>query len=277
MSKKISKKAVTIIAIFISLGVSLVLAAQILLNITLFFERQSHQQVKIFSIITLALFVLVIFVNQAFIMPYLSKLKDKKSLFFLGIMVAILTISLSIGAKHYWSIPNIHSLEICFTAEDESGRLKIDEMIDPNTNRQYSPNSLGFSRYPMYIESGECLNGNLVNLDHLRPRWYIVPRLRILIKTSPPDGRFYIAVNDVPSVVLFDQDDEEPFNGEIMVDEGFDQGNRSKIPWGKAWFLAVKAGGLFLSAIYLSLFFFGLTERMISYTNIENVIGSDNK
>ena len=269
MSKKISKKTETIIAVIVSLGVSIVLSAQILLNVTSFFERQSHQQLVIFSIIAITLFPLVVFVNQAVILPYLSKLKDKNSLFFIGIMVAILTITLSIGAKHYWSIPNIHSIEICFNAEDESGTLKIDQMIDPNTNRPYSPNSFGSARYPIYVDSGECINGSLVNLDQLRTRWWIVPRVRILIKTSPPDGRFYIAVNDVPSVVLFDKEDEVLFNGEIIIDEGFDQGNRSKIPWGKAWFLALKAGGLFFSAIYLSLFFFGLTERIFAYSSDE--------
>jgi hypothetical protein len=98
-------------------------------------------------------------------------------------------------------------------------------------------------------------------------QWWIVPRVRFLIKTMPPDGRFYTAINDVPSVVYFDKDAEEPFPGEVIIDEGFEKGSKITIPWHKAWFLALKASMLFLSAIYLSFFFFGLTEQIITFSD----------
>jgi len=266
MRKKISKQSINIITILLALAIGICLSAVILFNLIGFYEQNPGRQIIIFLIASLVLAILVFFSIRAFILPNITQLKEWENLIFIASVIIILILTLSLGAKHYWHMPVVHKIEICFDAETDSGSVTIDEIIDPNTNRQYSPFAFGDSRYPLNLESGECIDGSLLNMISRSNRWWIVPRVRFLIKTTPPDGRFYTVINDIPSVVYFDKDAEEPFPGEVIIDEGFDQGTKITIPWHKAWFLALKAGGLFLSAIYSSFFFFGLSEHIIAYT-----------
>jgi len=269
MLTRLSKKSITITNIILSIVVGACLAGLILLNLTSFYENDTSKQVAIFILVMAIISLFAFFANKAFILPYFEKFKELKTWVFIGLMFIILTISFSIGADHYWAMPIIHKVEICFDAEENVGNLIIDDIVDPNTNRQYSLHSFGLSRYPFTINSGTCINGDLVNLVRRSPRWWIVPRVKFIIKSTPPDGRFYVAINDIPSVVYFDQDAEERFNSEVIVNEGFEQGNPIKIPWRKAWFFALKSGGVLLSSFYLSVFFFGLTEQIISYPKDE--------
>lgn len=265
MLNQLSKRSINIIAILLSLAIGICLSALILFNIVGFYEQNPGRQIIIFLIAALVLAILVFFSIRAFILPNLTQFNNWNNLFFIAFVTIILILALTLGAKHYWDMPVMQNIEVCFDAEVGSGSVTIDEIIDPNTTRQYSPFAFGDSRYPLALESGKCINGNIVNFSSLSNRWWVGSRIRFLIKTTPPDGRFYAAINDVPSVVLFDKDAEKPFAGEIIIDEGFDQGTKLTIPWHKAWFLALKAGGLFLSAIYLSFIFFGLTESMVTY------------
>jgi len=267
MLNQLSKRTINIIIILFSLAIGICLSALILFNLIGFYEQNPGRQVTIFLIASLVVAILVLFSMRAFILPNIEKFKAWKNLIFIASVTIILILALSLGAKHYWDMPVVHKIEVCFDAEDGTGSVTIDEIIDPNTNRQYSPFAFGDSRYPLNLESGNCINGSLVNMLSRSNQWWIVPRVRFLIKTMPPDGRFYAAINDVPSVVYFDKDAEEPFPGEVIIDEGFEQGSKLTIPWHKAWFLVLKASMLFLSAIYLSFFFFGLTEQIITFSD----------
>ena len=269
MSLKLSRKSINAISILVSLAVGVCLTGLILLNLIFFYERDTTFQIIIFTALSILLSIVIFFINRSLILPYFDHFNHIKPWWFIGLMSVILVIIFFIGADHYWEMPIVHNVEICFDAEDNGGELIINSMVDPNTNRQYALESFGYSRYPFTIESGTCINGKLVNLVRREPRWWIVPRVKFIIKTSPPDGRFFISINDIPSVILFDKEADEPFNGEIIVDEGFDQGQALRIPWRKAWFFALKAGGVFLSGFYLSFFFYGLTERIFTYSSDE--------
>jgi len=261
----------------VSIAVGVCLSGLILLNLTSFYENNTARQVVTYIIVMTVISLFVFFINKTLILPYFDHFKKWKTWVFIGLMVIILTISMSISAKHYWDMPIIHKVEICFDAEENTANLIIDDIVDPNTNRRYSLRSFGLSRYPFTINSGTCIDGELVNLVRRSPRWWIVPRVKFIIKSTPPDGRFYVSVNDVPSVVYFDQDAEERFNAEVIINEGFDQGNQIRIPWRKAWFFALKAGGVLLSGFYLSIFFFGLTERIFNYRKDELLKGLENE
>jgi hypothetical protein len=267
MLNQLSKRTINIITILLSLAIGICLSALILFNLIGFYEQNPGRQITIFLIVSLVIAQLVFFSINVFILPFIAKFNAWKNLIFIASVTIVLILALSLGAKHYWDMPVVHKIEVCFDAEDGAGSVIIDEIIDPNTNRQYTPFAFGDSRYPLNLESGNCINGSLVNMISRSNQWWIVPRVRFLIKTTPPDGRFYTAINNVPSVVYFDKDAEEPFPGEVIIDEGFDQGSKITIPWHKAWFLALKAGMLFLSAIYLSFFFFGLTEQIITFSD----------
>jgi hypothetical protein len=271
MQTRLSEKSIRVLSIFISLAGGICFAALILFNITSFYEIDPKQQILIFVAAAIVLSIFLFFCNRTFIIPYRKSIISRKTVIFLAIMTVILTGAFSLGAKHYWEMPIVNRVEICFDADAGSGSLFIDEIIDPNTNRQYSPFSFSDARYPITIDSGECIQGNIVNMITRSYRWWIVPRLKFLIKTTPPDGRFYVSINDVPSVVYFDKDSEEPFTSEVIIDEGFDQGEKLTIPWHKAWFFGLKAGGLLLGAIYLSVLFFGLTEKIITYSKIQTI------
>jgi len=273
MPVKFSKKPITLISVILSIAVGVCLSGLVLLNLTSFYENDTARQVILFLIVMTVISSFVFFANKAFILPYLDYFKKWETWVFIGLMVIILTISMSISAEHYWEMPIIHKVKICFDAEENAGNLIIDDMVDPNTNRQYSLRSFGLSRYPFTINSGTCIDGEFVNLVRRSPRWWIVPRVKLIIKSTPPDGRFFVSINDVPSVVYFDQDAEERFNAEVIINEGFEKGNQIRIPWRKAWFFALKAGGVLLSGFYLSVLFFGLSERIISYRKDELLKG----
>jgi hypothetical protein len=98
--------------------------------------------------------------------------------------------------------------------------------------------------------------------------------MNVVVQENPPDGRLFIAVNDNPAVVYFDEDAEEPVGTEILFTEGFDQGEVLPFARNKYISLGVKSIALILSAIYLSLLLFGLTEKIINFENKDHTHSS---
>jgi hypothetical protein len=71
-----------------------------------------------------------------------------------------------------------------------------------------------------------------------------------------------IYLNNVRSVVDFSPEMSE----DIIIDEGLMNGVERSMPWRQNWFLGVKFLAIVISAVFISMFLFGLTEEMITFS-----------
>jgi len=240
-----------------------------LLNLPFFYEQSPQEKTITITLVSSLFFVLIFFASKIFILPYKQLFLKGKNLLFVAVMTIILTATFALSTVYYWSIPKVHAIEICFDADKGDGSVVIESLMDPNRTRIYSPQRFNNSDYPLLLPSGNCLTGEIVNLNSFFPRWWIVPRLAIYLAEDPPYGRFSVKVNETVSVVSFDDDYGNIYAGKIEFNEGFDQGTLLKQPWRQRWFLGIKAVWVIIGATYLSFLLWGITERVISYPSID--------
>ena len=254
-----------IIFIILNELVAISLAGICLMSLPFFYEQTS--QGKAFLCLGISAFfsVLVFLASKAFIFPFLTKFNNKASLVFLVLFSSLLFAGIGLGSANLWAVPEIHHIEICFTANDQIQSLTIEKIMDPNTTRLFPPDSIGVKRYPIVVESGSCINGRILNLVSRLTESLMGDQLIIEVIENPPSGRFYVRVNDAPAVVTFTQDEEDQQSASILITEGFDQGERINTPWSQPWFYTQKLIFIMFSAIFLSLFLFGLTERIQTF------------
>ena len=180
-------------------------------------------------------------------------------------MSGIIMIILLLSSASYWSVPEVHDVHMCFDAIDENSSLSISEIINPNTKRLYSPESFGYSRYPIILRSGNCLDGRITMLLSELTQGLFSKRLVISVQEDPPEGRFFVSINEVPAVVNFSNDSDKKNINEIIFDEGFDQGTRITRPWSQYWFTFLKMMAVILCSLYISLLLFGFNEQIINF------------
>lgn len=254
-----------ILSVIIYLIISGGFAARILFSLPFFYEQKNKEKILILLILTSIFLVLVKFFTRVIIFPHLSEFQNKSNKIFFIFMTSILVVTLALGSANYWAVPEVHHVQICFDANDETSDLLIEGLIDPNTNRLYPPDSFSFSRYPIILKSGNCLNGRITMLISKLTQALIGFRLIVRVQDSPPDGRFFVSINDVPAVVYFDHDVKPNLTNEIIFKEGFEKGEKINMPWGKHWFMGVKAMAILSCATYLSLFLFGFSEQILTF------------
>ena len=269
-NKTFQKALITVI----SLTFAISLSARILLSLPFIYEQPSHLRIITFLIVFLVLVVLTVLTNYFLILPYSKLLLKWKNIFFIIVLTMIIVTTSSISTTHYWSKPEKHEIEICFDATDGIESLEINKLVEPKTNRLFSPKSFGFKHYPITIQSGECIQGQMVTLYWRFPLRYILRVINVVVQENPPNGRLFIAVNDNPAVVYFDEDADEPVGTEILFTEGFDQGEVLPFARNKYISLGVKSIALILSAIYIALFLFGLTEKIINFEDKDHTHSS---
>ncbi|MHA1268095.1 MAG: hypothetical protein ACTSRS_22960, partial [Candidatus Helarchaeota archaeon] len=168
-------------------------------------------------------------------------------------------------SNYYWSVPETQDIKICFDADDATSNISIRELNHPVTNHLFPPDSFGSSRYPFPIVSGECVNGNVMTFYRRIMRFWNKPGISVVIQGNPSEGRLYVSANEIPSVVNFADDAETEVNKIISIYEGFDQGKMIEVPWNQQWFLGIRVLAVLVSAVFLSLFLFGLTEKIIEF------------
>lgn len=252
--------------IFLVAGFNLIaaisLSALVLLNISFYYENDPRQQIFIFILATGSFFLLISLATQAFILPQIIKFRQWHNLAFIALVTAILLTVLATSAVYYWSVPTNHQVEICFDADNGENPLIIGSMVDPTTNRLYRPASFG--DYPITIQTGTCEKGDIVTLF---PRWWEIPRVTVMLRGEVPAGRFFVSINNVPAVVQFEEttDSDEPQNA-VTFRDGFERGSVHALARYRNLFLAIKTLPLLGSALYLSLFLFGFSERMITHS-----------
>ena len=266
----------TILITGLNLVATLSLTALALLNFSMFYEYDPQRQVLVFAITTLCLFVLVYLATKAFILPELAKYRQRKTLAFIALLAAILAAVFAASAVYYWSVPTDHQVEICFDAVDGERQISIDKMVEPITNRLYTP--AGFGRYPLTIRSGACEKGRITTLYSIFSHWWEIPRVTVMLRDDIPAGRFFLSINDVPAVVQFEDAPGQEPQDEITFRDGFEHGSVHTFARHRTIYLALKGLMLLVSALYLAMFFFGLSERITTdaSNNTNTHPGNDN-
>jgi hypothetical protein len=253
--------------IVISIIFAISLAARSLLSLPFFYEQPAQQRIFTFAIVFIGFWLFILLMNYFLILPYLKLLLIWKNIFFILLLTLIIMATSAVNTTHYWSRPEKHQVEICFDATDGAESLEINKLAEPKTNRLFSPKSFGFNHYPITVQSGECIQGQMVTLYWRFPLRYILKIINVVVQENPPDGRLFIAVNDNPAVVYFDKDADESVGTEILFTEGFDQGEVLTFARNKYISLGIKSIMLILSSLYLSMLLFGLTEIFLHAEN----------
>lgn len=261
-----SKTSRTIILIILLLVTSISLTAVFLLNLPFFYQQNNHTKLTTFVITFAGFFLLDSLLLKVLVFSYLKNAIKLKNLFLIGFLIIFLIITIGIGSNYYWSVPTLHHVEICFDAEDGSSTIIIPELTHHISNRLFPPEGFGLENYPLFLESGECVQGTVMTLYRRVMRFWNQPGMTVFIRQDPPDGRLFLNVNNTPTAVYFDQDSEEQPDNEVTVTAGFESGLRMDSPWDKTWFMAVKLLGVGFSAFGLALFLFGFTERVLKFS-----------
>jgi len=253
--------------VFLVLLVSLSLSATSLMNFPAFYHHNSQERIITVLISMVVLSVPVIYILKSLIFPNLICFKKVKNIIFIVILFIFLSATISISSNYYWSVPETQDIKICFDADDATSNISIRELNHPVTNQLYPPDSFGSSRYPFPIESGECINGTVMTFYRRIMRFWNKPGISVVIQGDPPDGRLFVSANEIPSVLDFDNNSEAGKNTIITIYEGFDLGEKIEVPWNQHWFLGIRVLAVFISAAFLSLFLFGLTEKIIGFSS----------
>lgn len=261
-----SKSLRLFLLIFSSIIYAFGLSGVVLLNLPSFYLQNVQERLITFLVSVGILCISVLFAQKALILPFLKKFKKTRNLIFILLLVGFLTLTITVSSNHYWSIPTTHNLTICFTADDGTSTLVIPELGHSITNQLFSPEGFGENRYPLLVESGECINGSVMSFYRRVMRYWNEPGMTIFIREPIPDGKLSVKVNDIPSVIQFDQTGEEKTANEIGITDGFESGVMITNPWNQTWFLGVKALGMVLSAAFLAFFLWGFTERVFNYS-----------
>jgi len=267
-----SNRIITLIVLITLVSVSITGIS--LLSLPFFYEQTSQARTMIFIGVSLFFSMLIFFASKVFILPFVRYFKIRSNLAFLIIISILLTVTIGLSYANLWAVPEIHNVKICFLADDESQSLYIEKLVDPNKNRLYAPNSFGFNRYPIIVESGPCISGRITKLVSRLTESLMGDQLTIEVQEAPPSGRFHVSINEVPAVVNFEQDVESQTS--ILYDEGFDHGRRIEKPWQQLWFFCLKMIAILFSSLFLSLFLFGFTERIQTFqANISNPLNGE--
>jgi len=242
------------------------LAGVVLLNLPFYYELSTALSALTFFLVSLVMFILIAFSIKEFILPSLDCFREKETIGVIIFLFIFLSIIIIFSSNYIWTTPEIYAVEICFDADDSSSPLAVQSLSHPKTNRLYPPESFGVRRYPITIESGKCVNGQITTLLGRRLRYSMDAHLAVTVREDPPEGRFYISIDDSPSVVLFEDDIDQPSTQTIPVREGF----KTSAPWSSSlqryWFYGIRTIMVWVSAMVLSLFLFGLTERTIKFS-----------
>lgn len=252
------------------IGAAVVVAASLtvvtLLRLPYFYE-QPGQGKFISFIILFCFYQLLVFIAAIYlILPHIDQYLKKSNLIFIITIIVLLTILLSLNSAHYWAVPLVHSVEICFDASNGEDSLTILEMVDPNTDRLYSLARFGLDHYPIILDSGTCVNGQVMNLLSPLTHPFIGYQADVIVDEMPPDGRLMISINKVPSVVAFNSDLETETSTRILVREGFVRGEMRRNPWDQRWFKGIKLLTILFSAVFISLSLFGITEHLFNFS-----------
>lgn len=231
-----------------------------------FFYEQPRQGKFISFIILFCFYLLPVFIATIYLLlPHIDQYLKKSNLIFIITIIVLLTILLSLNSAHYWAVPFVHSVEICFDASNGEDNLTILELVDPTTNRLFSLARFGLDHYPIILDSGTCVNGQVMNLLSPLTHPFIGYQADVLVEENPPDGRFMISINDVPSIVTFNSDQEEETSTRILVRDGFGKGGYYQNPWDLWWFKGIKLLNILLSAVFITLSLFGITEHLFNF------------
>jgi hypothetical protein len=247
------------------------LSVRSLLSLPFFYEQTLPQSVVTFLLFSLAFLSIILITNKSLIFPYLRSYLKWNNLLFILLLILIIAFTSSISTFFYWSTPAKHTVEICFDATSGMEDLEIIQITDPKTNRLLSPKGLGVKHYPITIPSGECINGTLTTLEMKFPLQFILI-LNIVPDEDAPAGRLFMSINEVPSVVMIEQDSENPDEPENWFTDGLDDGKIPQYSRNKYINLFIKVFGITLSSIYLALFLFGIAQNITDWNthNKEN-------
>jgi hypothetical protein len=238
-----------------------------LLRLPHFYEQTRQDKFISFIILFCFYLLLVLIAVNILLIPHIVKYLKKSNLIFIITLIVILTILLSVNSAHYWAVPLVHTVEICFDAPSEDVSLTILELVDPSSDRLYSLARFGLDHYPIILDSGTCVNGQVMNLLSPLTHPYIGYQADVIIDKIPREGRFLISINKMPSIVTFNSDQETEISKRILVRDGFDKGAFHQNPWDQRWFKVFKLLSIFISSVFITLSLFGITEYFFNFAD----------
>jgi hypothetical protein len=250
---------------FISILFGISLSMVCLLNFAYFYEFEDAQKVRFFLIGIVCFTLLIFLALRAYVLPIRRKYLERKKLLLIGFLGLVLLRILFYSSYYYWSIPQIHAINICYDTNNLSEHLKLFELHDANTGEQYLPSSLGYPHYPILIAANTCAQGRIISLPLRNKNWEGV--VAVFEEKIAPDTVRTKLNNGMEETTALINHDQIAGTENILISQGATRGILITNPWDKGWFVVIKWLSLVLSSALLALILFAISETIIVGSN----------
>jgi hypothetical protein len=250
---------------FISILLGISLSIVCLLNFAYFYEFADAQKIRLFLIVMVCFTLIIFLVLRAYVLLIRHKYLERKKLLFIGFLGLVLLRILFYSSYYYWSIPQIHTINICYDTNNLSEHLKLFELHDAKTGEEYLPSSLGYHYYPIVIAANTCAEGRIISLPLRNKNWEGVVAV-FEEKIAPNTVRTKLN-NSMEETTTLINHDQIAGTENILISHGVTSGIPITNPWDKGWFVVIKWLSLVLSSALLALILFAISETIIAGSN----------
>ncbi len=232
----------------------------IFLNLPFFYELSRINTLIYFIGSVLILSTILFFYSKGFILSILDKIFMLKNVIYNLIISIILFVIIFYSSINYWSVPQEHKLEICFTSDNQDEIININQIYDFKTKLLYPAKLLGDDYYPIIINHDECKTGYFLALLEKDLLWEGVT---VVLEGNFDNSKVDLGFNTISKQYILSDIESSNQQSTIRVDSGTQYGNLIEMPWAKTWFTIIRWLALAFGSVGLSIILFGFSETLI--------------
>ncbi len=235
-----------------------------LLNLPAFYDRSQPAMIGLFLGVLLLFGIAIFFCTIWFVLPYVRSYADRRNLLLIVLLFVILLAVSVTSSPYLWTVPQIQHVAVCYESPNKSDHLDLLEAHDAQSNREYSPQSLGSQKYPILIAPNACIEGTVMALTPMSS-----PALgngfAVTVSQKDDQDRATIRLNNAKKTYSLGNQDGIPNTESLSVDaDPARAGTFVTDPWGRKWMVLAKWASLVLSSAYMALLLFGVSETVIA-------------
>lgn len=238
-----------------------------LLNLPAFYDQSQTGMIGLFLGVLLLLGIVTFFFTKWFLLPYVRSYADRSNVLLIALLVMILLAVFASSSSYLWTIPQIQHVAVCYESPNKSDHLSLLEAHDTQSNREYSPQSLGSRIYPISIAANTCLESTVMALV---PASSPASGNGFAVTVSQKDNqdRATIRLNNAKKTYSLGDQDGVRNTESLSVDaDPAKPGTFVMDPWGRKWMTLAKWASIMLSSAYIALLLFGISETIIARTD----------
>jgi hypothetical protein len=251
------------VTILISAVLGGALSVLCLLNLPVFYDQSQRGMIGLFLGVLLLFGIGIFFSTKWFVLPYVRSYSDWSNLLLIALLVMILLALFVTSSPYLWTVPQIQHIAVCYESPNESDHLDLLEAHDIQTNREYSPQSLGSENYPISIAANTCLEGTLLALTAVSPHGW-AHGFAVTVSQKGDQEQATLRLNNAKKIFPLGNQDGIQSTETLSVDaDPTRPGTFVLDPWGRKWMTLAKWASVVLSSAYVALVLYGISETVI--------------